>query len=531
MIIGESELDAGAGEALQAGPRISHPSLNGLALRGVNLGGWLITERWLKPSLWDRIPDSDLIDGAEVQFRCTANGEYIAAEGGGGGAVIANTASPSGDDIFRLWRLGDRRFHFRTPNDQFLKAVGGGGGQVWATSLAAGAWETFRVVINPYLPEHVYRIQIRTINGSWIVAKDGRLTAELWEDPGWGDGPGVFEMTPSPKMQGDYQLCNGLGPELAKEVLQQHWDEFVTEADFRFMSEHGINAVRIPIGWWLTREGDVPAPYVEGGAGFLDRVFDWAHQHGIVVLVDLHAAPGSQNGWDHGGSRDGTLAWGRPGTDFIEQTLGCIEWLAKRYGPHPALLGIQVLNEPRYLVDIAIIKDFYVRAYDAVRAHAPAAYVCVSCRVDANPSEWCGFMGDAAAFRRVIMDVGHWYAAWLKPNQIPAYYTSFIYATFLQRLIKLAQANPNVPLILGEWSMDMKGAAPPPGEFDLLTFGHGQVTSWAQATGGWFFFNLKVEGLGPEMDGWSFRRVMERGWLDPASFQLNPPLWELFPPA
>ena len=33
---------------------------------GVNLGGWLVIEKWMRPSLWDAIPDSDLL--VSLQF-------------------------------------------------------------------------------------------------------------------------------------------------------------------------------------------------------------------------------------------------------------------------------------------------------------------------------------------------------------------------------------------------------------------------------------------------------------------------------
>ena len=28
---------------------------------GVNLGGWLVIEKWMRPSLWDGIPESELL--------------------------------------------------------------------------------------------------------------------------------------------------------------------------------------------------------------------------------------------------------------------------------------------------------------------------------------------------------------------------------------------------------------------------------------------------------------------------------------
>lgn len=49
----------------------------------------------------------------------------------------------------------------------------------------------------------------------------------------------------------------------------------------------------------------------------------------LGVIIDLHAAPGSQNGYEHSASRDGSQEWGT--TDaIIAQTVQVIEFLASR---------------------------------------------------------------------------------------------------------------------------------------------------------------------------------------------------------
>jgi len=44
---------------------------------------------------------------------------------------------------------------------------------------------------------------------------------------------------------------------------------------------------------------DAAAPFVEGGAAYLDAAMAWGQRYGIGVLLELHAANGSQNGYDH----------------------------------------------------------------------------------------------------------------------------------------------------------------------------------------------------------------------------------------
>ena len=57
-------------------------------------------------------------------------------------------------------------------------------------------------------------------------------------------------------------------------------------------------------------------------------------KYDIQVIIDLHAAPGSQNGNEHSGTRDGSLEWGKT-DDTIQQSVAVIDFLAARYIPSP----------------------------------------------------------------------------------------------------------------------------------------------------------------------------------------------------
>jgi glucan 1,3-beta-glucosidase len=57
-----------------------------------------------------------------------------------------------------------------------------------------------------------------------------------------------------------------------------------------------LNHVRIPIGYWAFEVGP-GEPYISGQLPYLQKAVTWAGSYGIKVIVDLHGAPGSQNGW------------------------------------------------------------------------------------------------------------------------------------------------------------------------------------------------------------------------------------------
>jgi aryl-phospho-beta-D-glucosidase BglC (GH1 family) len=53
--------------------------------------------------------------------------------------------------------------------------------------------------------------------------------------------------------------------------------------------------------------------------------------HGIKIIIDLHAAPGSQNGQEHSSSRDGVADWAvQGGTDYLYESIMTIDFLAGR---------------------------------------------------------------------------------------------------------------------------------------------------------------------------------------------------------
>lgn len=60
-----------------------------------------------------------------------------------------------------------------------------------------------------------------------------------------------------------------------------------------------------------------------------------------------------------------------------------------RYARHPALLGIELLNEPSAAtVPLDILVSYYNQGYQTVRKHSSTAYVIVCQRIgNADPSE------------------------------------------------------------------------------------------------------------------------------------------------
>ncbi|KAM0062722.1 putative glucan 1,3-beta-glucosidase [Helianthus debilis subsp. tardiflorus] len=121
-------------------------------------------------------------------------------------------------------------------------------------------------------------VRIKAPNGLYLQAKTENLvTADSngygpWRD----DDPSVFEMIRVQRLEGEYQVTNGYGRLKAPQIMKDHWDTFIVEKDFEFIATHGLNAVRIPVGWWTASDPAPPEPYVGGSLQYLDKAFLWA---------------------------------------------------------------------------------------------------------------------------------------------------------------------------------------------------------------------------------------------------------------
>jgi aryl-phospho-beta-D-glucosidase BglC (GH1 family) len=72
--------------------------------------------------------------------------------------------------------------------------------------------------------------------------------------------------------------------------------------------------VRIPIGYWAydVAPGE---PFIQGQHNYLLKAISWAQAYNIKVIIDLHGAPGSQNG--HAMSYFLSLFYSDSGFDFL----------------------------------------------------------------------------------------------------------------------------------------------------------------------------------------------------------------------
>ncbi len=288
----------------------------------------------------------------------------------------------------------------------------------------------------------------------------------------------------------------------ARAKLRQHHKTFIQEEDFAWMQQNGVNAVRIPVGYWILDGDD---PFVSA-IGRLDWAVRMCDKYQIKALICLHGAKGSQNGNDHSGKM-GAMGWYHD-ANYRAQTVETLKRLAQRYQHTNAVWGIELLNEPHARLWQPTLRRFYHDAYTAVATVGrPGLAVVFS---DAfTPRLMSGALWPFAQYP-VYMD-HHWYHFFI-PKWLQARLPLGWYYQYLRRkqamLRRLSRAQP---IIVGEWSGIIGGEKLnqfPESAHAVLVDEHiSQQVAAFSSVAGWFYWSYKTESRGV----FHFRSMVEDG--------------------
>lgn len=178
----------------------------------------------------------------------------------------------------------------------------------------------------------------------------------------------------------EWTLLSKLGPAKAKDTMEKHYSAFITKQTFADIRAAGMDHVRFPFGYWMVQNfGDEPyIPQISWR--YLLRGIEYCRQNGLRVNLDLHGAPGSQNGWNHSG-RQGVIGWlnGTDGDLNAQRTLDIHHKLSvffaqPRYKNVVTMYGL--VNEPRNVeLDTAKVVAWTQKAIDQIRADKITAVI------------------------------------------------------------------------------------------------------------------------------------------------------------
>ena len=199
--------------------------------------------------------------------------------------------------------------------------------------------------------------KIRGVNaGGWLLLEPW-ITPYLFEEVNYGEN--------LDKIVDEYTYAELVEPEFYQARLKFHWDTFVNREDFEKVSAAGVTHVRIPVGYWYwdLEDGEpFPSPNIDDSDDrsplfYLKRALVWLDELDMKAEIDLHAGPGSQNGFDNSGRR-GDIGWVTEeypeDNHNVVRTLNIVDkiaenmkrWINQGALRQETLYGISLLNEP-----------------------------------------------------------------------------------------------------------------------------------------------------------------------------------------
>lgn len=385
-------------------------------------------------------------------------------------------------------------------------------------------------------------MHVKGVNlGNWLVL-------EKWMNPA------LFEGTTA---EDEYYLPRQLSKEVYEARIKIHRSEYITERDFVTIKAMGMEAVRIPVPYFIFGDRE---PFI-GCIEELDKAFNWAEKYGLQILIDLHTAPDGQNGSDNGGIC-GVCKWAQE-PEEVEFELSVLERLAERYGTRKGLWGIEILNEPMLeemwdVMDIQkryppadpekakgsapitreFIRQFYKDAYDRIRKHMPEEKYVVF-HDGFVLKAWKDFMQEDK-YKNVVLDT-HQYLMLAEMegcDQTVEGYLEYIKEHFEKDIEEMQQY---FPVICGEWCLfnslacgwDTKGGQTVLNGLDgsseetvsaeekkkiYNAVAKAQLDAWNKGSGYFYWsYKLLTDTVNTSgwvgWDSWDFGRCVDFGWF------------------
>ncbi|MBU1694469.1 MAG: glycoside hydrolase family 5 protein [Verrucomicrobia bacterium] len=208
-------------------------------------------------------------------------------------------------------------------------------------------------------------------------------------------------------------------------------DAYFQPDDFDHARSLGFHFIRLPFHY----------RYVDTNQfTLLDQAVNWARSNAVYVLLDLHAAPGSQNTAWHSDSDGAAHLW--ESSTNQEEFIELWRTLALRYRNESCVLGYELLNEPA-APSSTNLTDLYARGIAAIRAADPRHIIFL----DGNnyASDFGGFHPPSLGSNLVY--VFHEYSTIEQVGSNLANYTAF-------------RNEFQVPIMCNEYGGEAEGAEP-----------------------------------------------------------------------
>ncbi|VEU34579.1 unnamed protein product [Pseudo-nitzschia multistriata] len=296
-------------------------------------------------------------------------------------------------------------------------------------------------------------------------------------------------------------------------------------------------------------------PYIPGGWKYFVRAAKWCRELGLIVWADLHGAPGSENGFDNSGHYLGGSTcdgWSKNPAN-VQRTLDILTDIAHgvlEAGLEDVVTGFGILNEPFADCDLEVLRKYYDNSLTVLRAilgQSTSVFVGDTFRAYRfNDGE---FWTDPSIYHDTYLD-SHPYHVFFEegrsftPRQHIAYVCRHDTRSVSDCCFQDGDAkqipSAGISRLTGEWSAafdalptalvpDLMEGISKTGQLPqrnrtlssgrvgfLRNFCEAQMIAYEAAdsggvSAGWLFWNFKMEG--GAFAEWDFLRGLSEGWM------------------
>ena len=270
------------------------------------------------------------------------------------------------------------------------------------------------------------------------------------------------------------------------DIVETYAKSFFNENDFKIVkNDLKMNAIRLPFYYLDILNEDLSVKDQKEAFDYFDWFLENCKQNDIYCILDLHGAPGSQNGYDHSGVTD-ELANLWDNEEYIKATVRIWDTISSYYTNVKPELGAyiatyDILNEPREVEAKSTTKKcwgVFDRIYDSIREnndkHVITMEGCWDFSALPNPKDY--------EWENVQYEY-HWYNWNDKAVPYDIYY-------MFNELSNIGR-NYDVPVLIGEFTL-----------FDNQEAWQKQLALFDQRNYSWTIWNYKTCVAGQWQSSW-----------------------------
>ncbi len=312
---------------------------------------------------------------------------------------------------------------------------------------------------------------LKNEDGSYVKDGDGNIQYPEFTEKQFREG-----LSSNPNLK-DHDL---------DELMQYYWSCFFTEEDFRIIKEDlGLNAIRLPFYWANILNDDYSLKSEEDAFSYIDWFVSMASKYELYVILDLHGAPVTQNGYEHSGDYTGKpMLW--DDEKAMDATVALWDFVSLHYTETKPELGkwiasYDILNEPTISFDgptTEVCWKVFDRIYDVIRENG-------DCHVVTMEGCWSfNALPDPASYGwENVQYEYHWYNWW---SNILPYDLFYVY----QDLNNIGR-DYDVPVLIGEFTL-----------FEDKEAWQNQLSMFDERNYSWTIWNYKTTVTGWWTSSW-----------------------------